>query len=544
MGGQTQTSQSAPLLAKMSAERWIAALLVAPALAYFVYGFDEARWQPAVDAAWVVAWASWLVLWWRYDPPSAPRLAHPYWFYALYVAALLPFCTNWRWVMAGDNLSWPSGGLYISEHGLTRNPLSANGADNFGYLQMLLHDAFMFVFSPTIFWHRVGKVMIGLCAVAGIFSYFARLVAPAFGLLVAATAATCSVWIVYTYSSVPFLDGLASGYASLAIALWVRRDPDSMRAWLTLGWLSGFMLFLTPNGWFLLMCAWAALLPLLWRRPARVAHATVAAVTGLIVGCPMLIQWAHGGGGQLFSLVEKPAWTAQKVWAFLVQAATIPYSSAIQGAGAFGPQLPMGFRWLFIPGVLLTPLFARYFPGARAVLALYLINVLVLAFGQGPYSDVSVKRALVLIPLATYFVFVPLQRFLRSYLVVLPLIAVWASFGVYDVVNRMQPGRTGYTFLDGIVEAHQRFDDGPVCIYLSRNYWDEAWPPGQPLDRLYGLSPRLVQVNDAHDPRCQKTLCYVPTLGEQDQLLDLKALGYEEVHMLNTVELRCGRRRS
>ncbi|MBI3786182.1 MAG: hypothetical protein HY270_22575 [Deltaproteobacteria bacterium] len=484
----------------------------------------------------------WLALWWRRDRPSLPRLSHPIWFYALYVAALAPFATNWRWVMAGDNLSWPVGGLWVSEHGIGRSPLSANGADNFGYMQMLVHDIFMFVVSPTIFWHRIGKIFVGLAALMGVYSFFARLVAPAFALLVAATAATCSVWIVYTYASVPFLDGLAFGYASLAVALWIRRDPDSLQAWLTLGVMSGLMLFFTPNGWFLALCAWMSLVPLLLRRPARFGHAVVAGITGLLIGCPMFIQWSQGKGGQLFSLVENPGWTAQKVWSFLVQAATIPFSSPIQGAGAFGPQLPIGFRWLFIPGILVTPILARYFPGARAVLVLYLVNVVILAFAQGPYADVSVKRALVLIPLATYFVFVPAHRFLRSYAVVLPIIALWASFGIYDIAQRMQPGRTGYTFLDGIVEAHQRFDDAPVCIYLSRDFWPEVWKPGEPLDRLYGLSPHLIQVDNLHDPRCAKTLCYVPALSDEDKRVDLKALGYEEIPMLNSVELHCGRR--
>lgn len=152
------------------------------------------------------------------------------------------------------------------------------------------------------------------------------------------------------------------------------------------------------------------------------------------------------------------------------------------------------------------------------------------------------KRALVLIPLATYFVFILFHRYLRSLVVVLPLVAIWAALGAYDLAYRMQPGRTGYTFLDGIVEAQQRFADGPVCVFLSRPFWEEVWGPGKPLDRLYHLSPRIFRVEDPRDPRCTRTLCYVPALGEADRSVDLRALGYEEVAMLNTVELRCGRR--
>jgi len=524
------------------------------AFAYFLRYFEEPRFQPSVDLAWAVAAISWAFAFWQSDQPSLPRLQHPWWAYALYVAILVPFATNWRWVMSGDNLGWPFGGLWIAQHGPSRSVLSANGADNFGYLQMTLHDIFMIVISPTIFWHRVGKIMIGLAAFAAIFTVFARLVSKPFGLLVAAGAASCSVWIVYTYASVPFMDGIASGYALLAIGLWVRRDPWSRRAWLTLGLLSGFMLFLTPNGWFLALCVWGWLGPQVLFRRWPIGHVALAVVTALIVGTPMLIQWAHGGGGQLFSLVENPAWTLEKVFRFLREAAFIPFSSSVDNSGAFGPQLPWGFRWLFVIGILLTPLFARRFPAARFVLCLFIVNVVILAFAQGPYAGVSVKRALILIPMATYFVFLPFHHFLRSYLIVLPIIAVWAAFGAYDIVAHIKPGRTGYTLLDGVVEAHQRFSDvETVCVLLRKDGRAPAFAPGSELDRLYHLTPRLRQVTDVADPACRDVLCYCPQAidpndtaateeDRQSRRLDLTALGYTEVPLLNSVELRCGRK--
>jgi hypothetical protein len=512
---------------------------------YFLVFFDPGRWQPTVDLAWAVAVGAWLAIFWRPEPTRVPRLPQPYWFYALYVGLLLPFCTNWRFVLSGDNLSYPTYGLAAAQFGPAKSLLSTDGADQFGHLQTTLHNLFMLLIEPTLFWHRVGKITVAVLALAAIYSVFARLVAPRFGLLVAACSATCSVWIVYTYASVPFMDGIASGYALLAVGLWVHRSPASRTAWLMLGLLSGFMLFLTPNGWLMAIFVWGWLTPQVFWRRWPLSNFVLALATGLVTGLPTLLQWSHGNEGELFTLVEHPGWTVDKVFRFLREAALLPFASQVQECGAFGPQLPWGFRWLFVPGILLTPLFGRRFPGARFVFCIYALHVVALAFTQGPYGGVSVKRALIIIPMATYFVFLPFHRSLRSLPVVLVLIAAWASFGIYDLVARIQPGRTGYNLIDGVVEAHQRFSDAPVCVYLRSRDRAASFAPGSVIDRLYRLSPHLQAVSEPNDPRCRDVLCYCPKEDEEHLpgSVDLKTMGYVEVPMLNTVELRCGRQR-
>src|SRR6185295_1213007 len=124
-------------------------------------------------------------------------------FYALYVTALVPFATNWRWALTGDNLLWPLEGLQVAANGPDRSLLNVYGVDNFGYLQTNLHNLFMYLISPTLIWHRIGKISVAVLAMAAIYTVFARLVRPAFGLLIAGCTATCSVWIVYSYASVP-----------------------------------------------------------------------------------------------------------------------------------------------------------------------------------------------------------------------------------------------------------------------------------------------------------------------------------------------------
>jgi len=223
---------------------------------YFVVYFRHQEWRPTVDLAWLLAWTAWLAAFWRKETPSAPRLPHPHWFYALYVAALAPFATNWRWVMAADNLSWPTFGIVVKEQGLRESLLTGSGPDNFAALPAHIQNLFMVLFEPTIFWHRLGKICVALAALAAIYTVFARLVQPSFGLLVAACSSTCSVWIVYSYSSGMFINGLAMCFAILAVGLWVRRDLASRRAWLTFGWMTGLMLFMPPTGWLMTSLLW------------------------------------------------------------------------------------------------------------------------------------------------------------------------------------------------------------------------------------------------------------------------------------------------
>jgi hypothetical protein len=519
----------------------IALAVFAAAYVYFGYTFQLNPWRPSVDLAWLVAIAAWAAAFWRADTPSAARLHHPYWFYALYVAAMALFATNWRWVMAGDNLSWPFYGIIVHDHGLNQTALSATGPDNFAVLPALLQNTFMIIFEPTVFWHRLGKIFIALGALAAIYTVFARLVQPAFGLLVAACSATCSVWIVYSYSSGMFINGLASTFTILAIGLWVRRDLDSARAWLAFGLFSGFMLYLPPTGWVLAGFLWAWLGILVLLRGKDLRNPVVAALGGLIVGAPIIWQW-WSGQGLTFTLVQNPDWSMDKVLRFLRQAVYFPFYSLLEDSGAFGAQLPWGFRWLFIPGLIIAPLFPKRFPGARLVFVLWALHVISLAFAQGPYAAVSVKRALVLIPFATYFVFILFHSYLRHLPVALLLIGAWASLGVYDIAFKIKPGRTGYTLLDGAVEAHQRLAPATVCVYLPNDGRAEALKPGSDLDRLYGLSDRMKLVPDVNDPLCTEALCYCSQ--EQCERVDLQALGYEPFPLQNSVEFACGRRPS
>src|SRR5262249_4185821 len=79
--------------------RWTALTLCAALEVYFVAFFNVSVWQPTVDLAWALASICFAAAFWRSDVPSVERLAHPWWFYALYAAILIPFAGNWRWTM-------------------------------------------------------------------------------------------------------------------------------------------------------------------------------------------------------------------------------------------------------------------------------------------------------------------------------------------------------------------------------------------------------------------------------------------------------------
>lgn len=520
---------------------WIGLGISLAAQAWFYSAFIESVWQPSVDLAWLIASAAWFLTFWRPDRPSLPRLPQPWGFYLFYVVCLLPFCTNWRWAMTGDTLSWLFFGIDVFDNGPSKSFLSAYGPDQFGFLQMLVHNSLMIAVSPTIFWHRVGKICIAVVAAASIYTVFARLVRPAFGLLVTACTVSCSVWIVYVHSPFPYFDGIAGAFSLLAIALWIRRDPESTRAWLLLGGVSGLMLFLTMNGWFMALVVWTWMtgLVLLRRCPLRLYLLGLA--TGAVIGGPMLFQWIWGTGGKQFDLVHSPQWTIEKVHRFFREAALMPFSSPLFTNGAMGPQLPWGFRWLFPPGALIALLFFRRLPGAGLILLAYVVHLIGLVFTQGPYESVSPKRALILIPMATYFVFLPFQRWIRSYLLVLPIVGLWAGLGIYDVVARIEPGVVGYTLLDGAIEVHQRMSDVErICFYLPEDPRGDELREGSMLDRLYDFRGHLAVVDDINDPACREALCYATEADRKH--VDLAAAGYTPLRMRNTHELACGRR--
>jgi hypothetical protein len=135
----------------------------------------------------------------------------------------------------------------------------------------------------------------------------------------------------------------------------------------------------------------------------------------------------------------------------------------------------------------------------------------------------------------------PFQRWLRSLPVVLAIIALWSSYAIVDLTTKVRPGRTGYTFVDGLVELRQRLDGAPVCIFLSQEYHPEAMTRGEKLEHVFDIAAAIQRVTDVTDPQCAHYLCYVPAI---DPDVNLTNLGYEPFPLMGSVELRCGHKSS
>ena len=139
-------------------------------------GVDQ-RW---VDGLWLLALLLWVIEV-RYLAGGSlpvPRVAwEDAWpigaLLLLLAAAWLPFFDNWRWAYTGDSVAWFGVGASPAVHGISQNILSLRGVDNnFTYLHGLAFNGLLFVFGPTLFWHRVGKLFISCLSLGAIYTFF------------------------------------------------------------------------------------------------------------------------------------------------------------------------------------------------------------------------------------------------------------------------------------------------------------------------------------------------------------------------------------
>jgi hypothetical protein len=294
--------------------------------------------------------------------------------------------------------------------------------------------------------------------------------------------------------------------------------------------------YTTVNAWPCVALAWLALLV---RRRSAVL---LAGLTAVAVAAPTLWQWRHD-----FAPMETVAnpgatlqYTIMKGLSFARTAILLPVSSPVQTAGAFGPQLPWGFRWAAPLGVVTALVFGPR-SWRRAVLVALLVfgwYVVALSVTQGTYDSLSVKRAFHLIPLATLAAWALLWRVLPSPKWAVPVVACWAALGAYDVTMKVEPGRFGYNFGDGLVEVHQRFPDQKIAILLpdAHAFWLDS---GGPLQALYSICPHLQRIRALEEAGATgaQVLCYHAGLDK----INFAAYGWHEISLYNSVELRCAR---
>lgn len=484
------TSRSAHVLG------WIC---LAASLVWFCAAFDPGDAsvkQHLIDSLWLVAVLLWSVQILALTPQRKsgvdrrwddrrPILA----LLVVFSLVWLPFYDNWRWAYTGDSIAWFGPAYDAATHGLHQNLLSLKGPDNnFTYLHSLAFNLPMFVFAPTFFWHRVGKLILSCGSLAAIYVFFAHHLRRWWALAIVACVATNYVWLWFSYVSYPHIDSLVFAYAALTAATLLWRDPDALGAWLALGLTAGFSLFFTQTAW-ATISATGAVVGLRSLQKKRYKNVAICCGTFLLAGAPVFLQWPTLKDmtmRQAGSLCEF-AYLRRIFTAILMQ----PYDSAIFGLGVRGAFLrrPLGHMYLFGGAIAILALIApvrRFFriPDiAPGLLLLLLWESGLMALTNNAYGDPSTKRTYHLIPLQVFLALLPgytcmcwarQKRFLRK-LVAGGLGALITIYGVENLrlIVYPAPAMYGSNEFDGLIELRQRYADRKVVFFTSRPQMSE-----------------------------------------------------------------------
>ncbi len=542
---------------------------MATAFVLFLRWFNPARDQRLVDGLWLLG----LLLWaWEMRHRGGGLLgARVRWadvlpiaaLLAIFAAAWLPFYDNWRWAYTGDSFGVFGASYNLATKGLDQNLLSVHGIDNaFTVLWGVVYNIPMLIFGPTLFWHRVGQLIITCLAFATVYTFFAMVWGWAWSAAIVIGLATNHVLLFLTYVSYFKTDSFILYYLTLIFATLIWRDPARLGAWMCCGLTGGLSLFFTPTAWSVVALV-NLLLGVYALATRRFGAVTVLVLSFVFGALPILrdIGWllavTHRQAGPL------PDW--HYVYRIAVAIILLPYDSAIFGLGIRGAFLRWPLGSLYLVGLALAvlaivpPLRRRLrIPAVTPVLlALLLWDMLLLAMSNKGYFDPSPKRAYNLLPL-------------QLFLALLPASVLWAWVGaykwprrataalvvsalcVYAVLNlrlMMYPvfGMYGVNGLDALVELRQRFPDRRKLWPTSHALPLPALAADGLLNVTYHVLDNLVIVSDFSDAvmrrACaeQMLLCYEEPLdaARMQPLLEKYRGSLASIPLLNSKEVRC-----
>jgi hypothetical protein len=497
--------------------------------------------------------------------PAYPTLASSWPLTALltvFVAAWLPFYDNWRWACTGDSIAWYATAAGAALNGLPQGILSVRGVDgHFTYLHSLGFNALMFVFEPTLFWHRVGKLIVGCLSLAAIYAYFTLTLGRWWGLAVTVGTAANYVWLRFSYVSYGHIDSHFFYFTTLAAAALVLRHPRHLGAWMSCGLVGGLSLFFTQTAWSAVVAAGTVLAAFgLFR--GWIAGGLVYAGSFLLAASPLLLQ--------LPGLLEMTTRQAQSLfeWSYLLRIFRVivwlgydsPYTHI-----ALGPFLRWPLGPLFPVGAVLAALAAvpplrrrlRLPAIAPIMLALLLWDAVLMTLTNNAYHEPSIKRAYNLIPLQVVLALVPAyflvqwcgaRRGLRR----LAAGAVASGLCVYVAANMLvliypAPAMYGLGAFDGFVELRQRFADRTVVLLTTREDMPRVLARDSFFHQAYKVADQLVLEarfeDDVIERACaeQAIVCYEPNLDRTrfDPLQARHARRLVRLPLLNSVELIC-----
>ena len=530
-------------------------------------GVDQ-RW---VDGLWLLALLLWVIEV-RYLAGGSlpvPRVAwEDAWpigaLLLLLAAAWLPFFDNWRWAYTGDSVAWFGVGASPAVHGLSQNILSLRGVDNnFTYLHGLAFNGLLFVFGPTLFWHRVGKLIVSCLSLATIYAFFTRMIGRWWAAAVVVCVACNYVWLWFSYVSYAHIDSYIFYFSTLILAHMIWRQPDQLGLWMLLGLIGGLSMFFTQTSWSAVVAVGVVLgvYALVSRRFIPLA---VYAVSFLLVVIPILLQFSD-----LLSMTTRQAKSIYE-WGYLGRIFSaimwLPYRSGINGLGVHGAFLRLPLGALYLVGVPVAAL--TFLPPVRRLLRLPVVAPLVLglllwdavlmALTNNAYGEPSTKRCYSLIPLQVFLALLPVYA-VHTWLAGWKWLgrgaigitaAVMGASAVANLLVIIYPtfALYGVNVFDAMIELRQRFPERRVVLFSSRSeivkellrpdgFYSQSYHLRDTVSSQHKFTPEALQsACDVH-----AIICYEPNpdAAVMDAMLASMPERVRQFPILNANEVRC-----
>jgi len=480
-------------------------------------------------------------------------------FLGLFAVCWLPFYADWRWAYTGDSLTWYWVAEDSARHGLHRSLLSVVGVDHhFTYLHSLAANVFQFVGEPSLFAHRLGKLVVTCASLAAIYAFYRLVLERAWAATIVLCVACNYVFLWFSYVSYGHIDSFLFYYGALALAVLGLRDGADWRIWFGAGLVGGFAAYFTQTSWSGVLAGGAALVVAAVRQQGW-SRLLVAVLTAVLVVLPLLLQW-EAFWSDIIGKQARPVLSLEYVGRIAREIVIYPFRSRTVGLGVAGPILPppLGISYaigLMIAVVAVVPVARRRLGVPLAVpwlLGLFLFEVILLALTNNAYLTASTKRLYSLIPLYVLFAVLPLglaARMLSTYsprapLVLAPLVVLYGAGNLAVMVDPL-PQQYGFNTMDGLVEVGQRFGDDGVTVFTTKR--DLEAHRGGLLDRMYGLGD-VVRVRADWDDRslsraCEdfRVVCFDESMERVEPWgsADEAAAELRELFLLNSYELRC-----
>lgn len=544
--------------------RYVRLAVLIGSLAGFVVHFQPYVSQWLVDGLWLLAIALWVfeVRQVAGTPfldlhVTRPQVAPIAALIGIFAVAWLPFYDNWRWAYTGDSIGEYAGVVNFARQ--PQNILSIHGVDDtITWLHLLTYNCFMFLFEPTFFWHRAGKLLISCCALAAIYTYFTLVLGRWWALALAACVVTNYVWLWFSYVSYEFIDSYVFYFLSLAVAQLIWWHPDRLGLWMLCGLVGGLSLFFSQPAWSA-VAAVGLVLGVFALKTCRLTALVLYAISFLLVGVPIFLQGIPGNRAARLFL----DWTYLR--SVFMQVLRLPYTSTFRHIGILEGFLRWPLSELYVVGAVVAGLGAvpllrrklRLPPVAPVLLALLLWDAVLLTLTNNGYGTPSSKRAYNLIPLQLFFALLPFyllfawckgQRVLRAAAGIVTGAAMCVyAVGSLSVILHPIPHLYGDNSLDGLIELRQRFADRKVVFFTSREVYVRDLVPKGFFDNTYHLMDQVVLESDFSDAAVDRAcasrsiLCTEPAFESErfDQLSRRSGDGFTPFELLNSSSLVC-----